>query len=201
MTFRVDWSEEAERRLILLWQDPTLSTTGLGIALGVSYRAAKNKARRLGLGARPLSAYQGRPWTADEDATLRAVYAEGGNALAAAAALCGRTVHGVLSRARKLGLQVDPRLKTLTTPGIRSSSAETDPNAGLPVDRPPVHIAPWTAPPMLPVPPAKTCQYPLWGNTERASGRLCDGPLFRGSYCVDHFGACYLSRNELEKVF
>lgn len=194
MTFRVDWSEEAEQRLILLWQDPTLSTTGLGIALGVSYRAAKNKARRLGLGARPLSAYQGRPWTEDEDATLRAVYAGGGNAAAAAGALCGRTVHGALSRASKLGLQVDrnrrsgqtecPALTPPAAPGMLSAS-----NAG------------WTAPPLLPVPPAKTCQYPLWGNTERATGRLCDGPLFRGSYCVDHFGACYLARHALEKVF
>lgn len=193
MTFRVNWSEEAENRLRVVWKDPSLSATAVGAALGVSFGAAKNKARRMGLGARARATYAGRPWLAEDDAVLRAVFAAGGNSRTASAAMPGRTVDACQNRARKLRVTssvVPPALPALKAEAARDVAALRIIHAPAPVRQP-----------MAPVLAAKSCQYPLWGNSERATGRLCEGPLFRGSYCVDHFGACYISRHATEKVF
>ena len=192
MTNRVDWSDEQEACLRLVWVDSTICKSGVEAALGVSFRAAKNKARRLALGNRPKATYAGRPWLDEDDAELRAVFAAGGDTTAAARTLVGRTRYACGNRAKKLGLKsvVAPRLPPL-------------PSVGGPTAEParPAQVAPAWPLATAPIAPAKVCQYPLWGNAERATHRLCESPIFQGSYCVDHFGVCYLSRRAQEAVF
>ena len=124
----------------------------------------------------------GRPllWSDDDDATLRALWAEG-HSTAEIGRRMHRTKSSVCGRAGRTNCP--PRVNVLTNTQVLVRKAS--------VKKPRVELV-LKMPPLLQVKPVgkRSCQFPMWG-LGRATGVYCDAPTGR-IYCAAHAARCYV---------
>lgn len=176
-----DWPEEAERKLIALWDvKPKISCEKIGEQLGYSKNAVVGKAGRLNLPKRPGN---GRP-------------TEGPR---------GRTSDAELRRMAREKIENEIRRKQAASRARKSAvAAAPPPPPPAPEPEPEVVVAAPPPPPAVSRPPPTRffkavksrgeCCWPI-GEPGAKGFRYCDEETERGApYCTEHCRAGYTSR-------
>jgi hypothetical protein len=179
------WPKERDDRLAAMWRDPDKTVADVSVELGVTWAAIKRKAERLRLGPKIVKDGNRLYWSADEDAVLRRGLKRGSSWADIARVLPPRSMDSCRKRACYLGIvreePIEPPLPPLppriVPKVIRLPVCQAQPAH-------PVRV--------LIVPPAHDCQFPLWSDgTPRFERRVCESPVWRGSYCRCHWEKCY----------
>jgi hypothetical protein len=178
MTVHTFWTEAMDSKLLALWADHSLTSIDIAKQLGVTVSVLKRHKTALGLPDR-VKGCGPNHWRSTEDAILREVMIGKSPLGSALVRLPGRTAHGCWSRMKLL--RRHSRAHTV-------DAAHTPESPPLRAINRPAQVAP-VKPQLsaLPIVPARSCQYPLWPNGARSDQRFCDQPVFRNSFCVEHF--------------
>jgi hypothetical protein len=214
------WTEERDAQLTADWA-AGFTTSQIGERMGISKNSVIGRAHRLMLAPRgsPINLAASQSWTAEDDATLRAVYG-GFLTTAEIGARMGRATHAISYRAKFLGLVAGRRAKQ-TGPRVSPSA---QPSAGRGASSSPRHTRPANqsrpsagapgaaadtahCPSSLDLPEADTtpprvfsgteCKYPLWGDERPVVPRFCAEPVRDNAkgcaspYCAAHYAECY----------
>lgn len=214
------WTPERDAQFRALW-DAGLSGTEIGKRMGITKSAAIGRAHRLKLAPRvsPIATIS-RPWTEEEDATLRQLYGGFLNVKQIAeklqrseASLRYRAVHlGLVSkkgsaehRARLSGAQrkTSPVQRAARTSAVSSPARGADQGSCLPrLDQ---SNSPGVAPEMLQqrrVFLGRQCKMIVSADGEPV--RFCDQPPIASAkgqncaspYCIEHYTLFYIGTNE-----
>jgi hypothetical protein len=152
--------------------------------LDVSWHSISHKAKRLGLP--PKDGLARNIWKPEEDKILIDGIATNSPWLEIAEKLPGRSGFSCRKRASRLRAE-NPQVEVPPEP-----ESATEP----PIWTPPTKIIR----PVESIPPARSCEYPTWSDqTPRFERRVCAAPLWRGSYCLDHWGLCF-EGDEAERI-
>ena len=212
------WTDERDAQLTADW-DAGFTTSEIGERMGISKNSVIGRAHRLMLAPRgsPINLAASVSWTAEDDATLGAIYG-GFLTTAEIGARMGRTTHAISYRAKFLGLvagrrakQTRPRASSparpsagrdasfsgqsrpVTISGVTSSAVERRASSP-PVENLPEAVAE-TLPPLVFL--GAECKYPLWGDERPEVWRFCDEPVranlngCASPYCAAHYAQCY----------
>lgn len=208
------WTAERDMHLAELWS-AGVTTAVIGAAMGVTKNAVIGRAHRLGLSRRLGALAQHRPWSAEDDSTLCAMWPDLRLRRALPKTL-GRSTKAIRHRAKVLkilfelpaaphptrGLQQAARRAHESLARRASTSAPNNAEMGAPALRrsgpaiPTASVAVTRATRVG----ATTCRYPLWGDQERPTHRYCTEPPARRSYCWAHAALCYVEPTSVLKA-
>ena len=208
------WTAERDAQLRTLW-DAGLSGTEVGKRMGITKSAAIGRVHRLKLAPRvsPIATIA-RPWTPEEDDTLRRLFGGALNVNQLSEKL-GRSVDSLRYRASYLGLVAKKgsaehrarlsgaqRKRASPAPrAARTSAAPPSARGGRASFPPPEPDLPGVAPETLQqrrVFSGRQCKAPLG---ERGEFRFCDAPVIENAkgcaspYCLEHYAAFYIGTN------
>jgi hypothetical protein len=213
------WTPERDAQLTADWA-AGFTTSQIGERMGIGKNSVIGRAHRLRLPSRgsPINLAASESWTAEDDATLRAVYG-GFLTTAEIAARMGRSLYAISYRAKFLGLVAGRRAKqTGARAAFTRSSAGRDaisprqsrpvttcrPSAAQPgaaADTARDCLPPSNLPEVAAMPPrvfsGTECKYPLWGDDRPEVWRFCDEPVRENlngcasPYCAAHYAVAY----------
>lgn len=209
------WTQERDAQLRSFW-DAGYSGTEIGKRMGITKSAAIGRAHRLKLAPRvsPIATIS-RPWTEEEDATLRRLY-DGFLTRKQIGEKLQRSEDAVRYRASHLGLVLKkvspprgarvsgaPRKRTpQVRRAARASAAFSPARGGRASFPPPEPNLPGVAPETLKqrrVFSNQQCKAPLG---ERGAIRFCDAPVIENAkgcaspYCLEHYALFYIGTNK-----
>lgn len=134
-------------------------------------------------------------WTPEEDATLRALYAEG-KSFAEIGRAVGRTKNATISRSRKLKLPLRgvEHIRRMAARTAETRKAKAPPRISKPKERKaPMFLRVVSVPQSTPVPLMERtgCCYP---TTEKGPHLFCNEPTRGSDYCEFHLRVMYPRR-------
>lgn len=201
---RRPWHKDENTKLAALWPRTDLFVSDIARTLSRTPTSVQRHARAISLGLRPRD--RSADWTDDEMEHLRRLVAVDKLSNKDIFAILPRTPFAIIAKIRDLGLSGARRNRDWEIGLARNEPHRMEVG---PVDETateePVVAGPeplWKAPPhtVWPAPvfsPARTCQYPLWGNTAPPRpAPYCGADSFRDSFCSEHWLRCHTPRTE-----